>query len=169
MMAEHDENVIATLEQQASGNKKLKRRGLIAGAAALVTGMLARQTVEPVAAGGTDHTALIIGETNNATLVTYLTNANERAMNFTGKDNTVGVGGFCNGASGLAVFGYTNRGTGVYGHAYDTSLNGGVGVSGESNCIQGTGVSALATGQYSYGLIATGQYAGINAFGVTQT
>lgn len=106
---------------QTEGRQALKRRGLIAGAAALVAGIAAKQMAEPVAAD----TFSIPGE------YTY------PASVFVWKiDNT---------STGDAIIGNASS-RGVYGIATGT---GGTGVGGAATSANGTGVQGLAAGDTS--------------------
>jgi hypothetical protein len=96
--------------------------GGLGGLAAAALGSLAR----PVQAAATDHSALVVGEANSATLLTSLTQA------------TAATGGLKVSAPGIAVEGDTSGSRGVYGKAVSGS-----GVYGEATT--GTGMKAVAT------------------------
>ncbi len=73
-MAQHDERVTMATERQASGT--IKRRGLIAGAAALAAGLIARQATAPQSVAANDGNFLQLGHrfdaNNTATTETGL-------------------------------------------------------------------------------------------------
>ncbi len=135
-MAEQRQPDARTVVQETTG-KAMKRRGLMA--AALVAGMVAKQTSGPVAAvGGTNGTPLIIGGSfppNKATEPTALVIIpSPRGYRFSSGDAFVAVAG----DGGKGVKGFTNTGIGIYGSA------GGVGVKGVATA--GTGVMGTSSG-----------------------
>lgn len=152
--------------------QRLKRRGLIAGAAALVAGALARQSATTVAA--TNGQNLVIGGAGqSATTPTGLVGAIAGNITFVATNNyggqgtdalTAGVGGYADGANNPGVIGRNNagngvgvqgeapNGNGVFGH----SSGGGNGVSGLS--ASGFGVVGQSTNNHSVYGISTGAY-----------
>ncbi|MHB8645974.1 MAG: hypothetical protein ACYDAR_09335 [Thermomicrobiales bacterium] len=161
--------------------KALKRRGLIAGAAALVAGIAAKQTAQPVAAS----TALLIPNTLGATVnqVFDQTNMNGSLPDGTAILNANANGSFGNvigllgqggGPAGAGVMGLTNGffypgagvNVGVYGgarpNAYGvqgvTSGPNGRGVFGSNTSGDGVGVrgECLGTGTGVTGRSSTG-------------
>lgn len=155
----------------------LKRRGLIAGAAALVAGVLAKQAAEPVAAATGD--PVLAGATTTATTGTATTvllsphsqtasafvgnNFYTGALDATGDgvqgyttnpDSTksnAGVFGRNNELNGVGTFGEAPNGTGAFGDS-----SSGSGVAGNSS--SGSGVfGQSSTGIGVYG-VSTGLY-----------
>ncbi len=150
---------------------RVGRRGLIAGAAALATALLMKETAQPAAAvgpytGGTGGTALIIGANPNAggtantsdeptfllrdsgtTLGTNLlgtyTGAGLLAL---GQDNGDGIVGIAGDFDANGVTGNTDTGYGVYGVA-----DAGDAVHGDS----GTGVGVYGSSDSGPGVYAT--------------
>lgn len=135
----------------------IKRRGLIAGAAVLAAGILAKQTAEPVGAtsGGGGQGALILGSnpfgtpagpgnTANVSSVATVLQATPNFGNYTGygasvfaADASPAVSGDITGLVGTG----RGAGTGVYGVA---GLPNGVGVIGTG--VTGTGPGVLGFG-----------------------
>ncbi len=141
--------------------KALKRRGLIAGAAALVAGMAAARTAESVAAG-TDgdvilgfpnsttvgyttvqnannsdgHAALVGVRSLSATLFPYAVDSGIQGIS--DLVNAVGVQGVCNAAFGVGVVGESDSYYGVEGYT-----NTGIGVVGS---VSGGGVGTSNIG-----------------------
>ncbi len=144
--------------------RALKRRGLIAGAAALVAGIAAQRSAQPVAAGGTDHQALVIAETNTGSGATTL-------LSWTGPTITSGAA-FAVADSGAALETYSamiaggatggKATTGVYGTGYfgvqGRAFGGGTGVIGISNGVRASsGVfGGSDVGQGVWGASTTG-------------
>ena len=155
----------------------LKRRGLIAGAAALVAGVLAKQAAEPVAATLADGD--VVGGASNTygTATTVILSPHSqtasafRGNNFytgpldltgdgiqgytTNPDSTVsnaGVFGRNNELNGVGTFGEAPNGTGAFGDS-----SSGSGVAGNSS--SGAGVyGASATGNGVQGISTGGLY-----------
>ncbi len=155
----------------------LKRRGLIAGAAALVAGVLAKQAAEPVAATLADGD--VVGGASNTygTATTVILSPHSqtasafRGNNFytgaldptgdgiqgytTNPDSTVsnaGVFGRNNDLNGVGTFGEAPNGTGAFGDS-----SSGSGVAGNSS--SGAGVyGASATGNGVQGISTGGLY-----------
>jgi hypothetical protein len=135
----------------------IKRRGLLAGAAALVAGIAAQRTSQPVAAGS-DHQALVIAESNSASSGgTVLQWTGGRIAS--GAALTVYDGGaaqtFTAMLAGIATG--VKADSGVYGE-------GGTGVQGHGT---GTGVSGTAPGFGVYGLSSGTNGTGVYGFGNT--
>ncbi len=153
--------------EQMAGEKRaaVKRRGLIAGAAALVAGMLATKTTENVAAQGEP---LVVGNGagspgyQSATAKTEIagtvtTGPILQMLNgYSGASDAVqdGIQGYTIGVSNAGVFGRNNdlNGVGVFGEgpngtgAFGDSASGS-GVAGSSSSAAGVyGVSASGTG-----------------------
>ncbi len=165
--------------EQAVDEKRgtLKRRGLIAGAAALVAGVLAKQAAEPVAATLADGD--VVGGASNTygTATTVILSPHSqtasafRGNNFytgaldptgdgiqgytTNPDSTVsnaGVFGRNNDLNGVGTFGEAPNGTGAFGDS-----SSGSGVAGNSS--SGAGVyGASATGNGVQGISTGGLY-----------
>lgn len=154
-------------EKQVTGEKRtaVRRRGLIAGAAALVAGMLATKTTENVAAQGE---GLIVGNGAVAPGYQFATAKTEIAgtvtanpilqilNGFSGSSDPKqdGIQGYTIAASNAGVFGRNNdlNGVGVFGEgpngtgAFGDSASGS-GVAGSSSSAAGVyGVSASGTG-----------------------
>ncbi len=165
--------------EQAVDEKRgtLKRRGLIAGAAALVAGVLAKQAAEPVAATLADGD--VVGGASNTygTATTVILSPHSqtasafRGNNFytgpldltgdgiqgytTNPDSTVsnaGVFGRNNELNGVGTFGEAPNGTGAFGDS-----SSGSGVAGNSS--SGAGVfGASVTGNGVQGISTSGLY-----------
>lgn len=155
--------------------QRLKRRGLIAGAAALAAGVLAARSAGEVDANTGD--TLVIGNAatapgyQNGFAMTWLAAAvggkpGLRVTNSTAStydDVADGVQGYATGNGPAGVYGRNDAGgrVGVHGNAA-----GGTAVYGQSNGGQGvTGVSGTAFGVYASGGAAA-VYAGGGTFGV---
>ncbi len=149
----------------------IKRRGLIAGAAALMTGVLARQTTQPVEAFTGDD--WVLGRTNYADTTTYLTSYVDGYSGHVltvyayrdrdGQSAIEGVGGRTgNGVTGV---GGTNGGDGVTGFA----TGNGTGVDGEGGDGSGFGVTGFGGRTGGIGVLGrggiNGNGAGVQAFG----
>ncbi|MDQ2783980.1 MAG: hypothetical protein M3Y58_03135 [Chloroflexota bacterium] len=161
--------------EQAVDEKRgaLKRRGLIAGAAALVAGVLAKQSAEPVVAGtdgdvvagattffGTTtymildpHSQTIPAVIGNNFYTGALDNHGDGIQGYTtNPDQAVsnaGVFGRNNDLEGVGVFGEGPNGTGAFGDSASGSgvagnSDSGTGVYGKSNT--GIGVQGISTG-----------------------
>jgi len=154
----------------------LKRRGLIAGAAALVAGALAKQAAEPVAAGSDGD--VVLGMPNYPRTTTGLTTQSHLVAapallvnnDFTGgldgagdgvqsyttnpdpSKSNAGVFGRNNDLNGVGTFGEAPNGTGAFGDSASGS-----GVAGNSS--SGSGVFGnSATGVGMYGVSTAGPY-----------
>ncbi|MDQ6832972.1 MAG: hypothetical protein M3008_06205 [Chloroflexota bacterium] len=162
--------------------QRLKRRGLIAGAAALIAGTIAKNTAQPVAAA-----------------TTMFTDTNNQATNFTGI-LTPGLVGFqgestmpaAGGASGTGLIGLNQQASGGIGVKGLANANG-VGVQGGilnlnaapltanntlavqgvnfANGIGNTGVQGLiqGTGDQTYGMEGRNNGNGVGRIGVLGT
>lgn len=146
----------------------LKRRGLIAGAAALVAGVLAKQAAEPVAAGSDGD--VVLGVNNFPLTSTGLTTQSHLLAkpafmannDYTGAldgagdgmqgyttnpdptKSNAGVFGRTNDLNGVGIFGEGPNGTGAFGDS-----GSGTGVAGNSSSGTGVyGVSSTGTGVY---------------------
>jgi len=140
----------------------LKRRGLVAGAAALVAGLMAKGMTASTPVAAADGNFIVIGAADNSgTVVTALSSNNTtdtlRIINFGSGAGLHGLGG-----SGIGVFGESDTGPGVRGVSGPTGSEDGVrgiangtgrGVSGfagtgigvQGNATSGMGVEGLAT------------------------
>lgn len=150
----------------------MRRRGLIAGAAALAVGLFARSGTEVSAADGNGLVLGAGGNANNTTSTTTLiastgtTTAAFQVKNvgYTGiVDNTAdGIQGFTagtgnsgllgrnDGVNGVGIYGIASNGTGIAGQS-----DGGSAVSASS--LSGAGVSSSSTSGYgSYNVTASG-------------
>ena len=141
----------AAAEREA-GTGALKRRGLIAGAAALVAGMVAKQTSQPVAAAPV--TADYFDATGTATFG-YDTFSGTFFGGVYAKGSSYGLYG--TSTNGYGVFGNTNAPTGsgkaaVYGNGngdgsfgvFGLNSGSGVGMHGQSDEAGGTGVKGVS-------------------------
>lgn len=164
--------------EQAVDEKRasVKRRGLIAGAAALVAGVLAKQAAEPVAAGVDGDVIAGATTTIGTTTTVLLSPQSQTAPAFRGNNfytgaldakgdgvqgyatnpdpalSNAGVFGRNNDLNGVGTFGEGSNGTGAFGDS-----SSGTGVAGNSGTSYGVyGVSATGTGVY--GLSTAGQY-----------
>lgn len=153
-------------ERTGGTGAAIKRRGLIAGAAALVAGMVAAKTSQPVAAttGGTNGSPLIIGANgvfgsgntpNTFTAPTELLPTTGSSIPFdfsrgaltgVGKDNDSGLIGVSYGVDGRGVEGITDSGYGVVGFGTSSSATTSTGVFGVSSGSTGYGVYGSASG-----------------------
>ncbi len=149
----------------------MKRRGLIAGAAALVVGMTMKDVAQADHVSATDFTPLIVGQPNSSSLQTTLTGAYQFGSNamFQVSNSTGGSSGGISGqtsGTGNGVAGYSQFGIGVYGVSgggvYPYGIAGGVasapgfalyGVAGVANTV------GFAAGAGAFGAIA-GQFSG---------
>jgi hypothetical protein len=110
----------------------LRRRGLIAGAAALVTGIVTRQAAPPVAASTGMLIANVPGLVNNPI-----------------QDQTSLTGPVPNGATVLVADARTSSGNAFGFYGFGAGTYAGVGGAGRSN---GDGVFGVATGPLSRGV-----------------
>src|SRR3954447_19124252 len=144
-------------EQVAERGKALKRRGLIAGAAALVTGLIAQHgaqsvgavTGDPLTAGNafTETSRFILTNTLGTVSAPAQSTTGGEAAIFRATDGYIGVKGYGYGG-GRGVYGESDHGSGaVTGICNPTSaagLSGGYGVFGQVNNPNGTGVYGKA-------------------------
>ncbi|MGI8857424.1 MAG: hypothetical protein ACR2JW_16940 [Thermomicrobiales bacterium] len=144
----HDSNDTAAL---SIDRRQLRRRGLIAGAAALVAGVLATRGSQPTAAQGE---ALVVGNSANspgyqaATAMTDILAAvsGNPAFRIVNNDTNLlraaadGIQGYTNGNGLAGVYGEndTPNGYGVFGVAWN-SATGVYGLSGNGNGVFGAG------------------------------
>jgi hypothetical protein len=152
--------------EQAGDEKRasVRRRGLIAGAAALVAGVLAKQAAEPVAAGA-DGDVIAGGSVTVGTTMTVILNSHIQTGAAFIADNGFNSGAFVKGdgiqgyttnpvtkVSNAGVFGRNNdlNGVGTWGEAPS-----GTGVFGDSG--SGSGVAGNSTsGAGPYGISSSG-------------
>jgi len=171
MAAGHDQ----ATEGQATERSPIRRRGILAVAAAAMAGIAAKQLAEPVGAtaGGTNGTALIIGANSNPGSLpnTYAVTTTLRpasgstvpatntpsgvALYGVGVDGQEGLYGICYGSVGYGVAGRTDSGYGVYGLATSASATTSFGVYGQSFASAGYGVYGLADGAAATGVNGT--------------
>ncbi len=156
--------------------KALKRRGLIAGAAALVAGLMTKQTSVPVAANGsTWQMPYDSGPQNSTNPVAFFVN-NNTGTAVIGSGHGFGVVGNTDGIanSGFAGVSGVGNGTGTYGvygngystgtGVYGTALGTGIGVFGNSSSSTGVyGNSGSSYGVYGTSDGSTGIYGNTNA------
>ncbi len=144
----------------------LKRRGLIAGAAALVAGIVAKQTSQPVAAYTRDDT--FEGDNFNAVGNTgsgFNTLGGFYPTGVYGKGSNQGVHGIGDGTKGIGVQGDgSGSDVGVYG---TTGGGNAAGVYGTSSGATGFGVGGLGSGANGTGVsgIGNGNGAGVSGGG----
>ncbi|HYU17923.1 MAG TPA: hypothetical protein VEQ11_04440 [Chloroflexota bacterium] len=152
---------------QAGGRRTTDRRGLLRGllaAGAAVTGLWAGGA-RPAQAGGTDHTALIIGETNTESGTTRLNRPSgaifpDPALSvFNDFGNGVEAEGSYYGLRGFSRF---NESAGVYG--FNSSTDAGAGVIGAAGVNYQTFVD-FNVGVAGYGSFFAGP-SGVPAYGV---
>lgn len=153
------------LETPDDAPQTLKRRGLIAGAAALVTGLIAQQGAQSVAANTNDPltagnafsetSRFILKNTAGPISAPPQTTTGGDAAVFLATDGSVGVIGYGYGG-GSGVYGASDNGAGaVKGICNPTSvtgLSGGYGVFGQVNNANGTGVYGKANVASGFGL-----------------
>ncbi|MGI8690623.1 MAG: hypothetical protein ACR2M3_18740 [Thermomicrobiales bacterium] len=135
---QHTEN---DAPEQSTTHRAMKRRGLIAGAAALVAGMVAKQSAQPVAAD------------NQVWQMPYNSGVQNTSIPLMNLNNT-GIG------DGLVV---TTIGSGIY-----ASSNGAYGVYGNTNAPTGSsnaGVSGIGNGTGTYGVAGDGFGSGYGVYG----
>lgn len=136
---------------QRATEPAVRRRGLIAGAAMLAAGLLAKQASEPVAANTGD--PMILGQANTASsttsLSTFISGVGGVAFSVTTTTNNgtaiQGAGGetFGTGVVGTSPMGFGVTGTGQNGVVGTTNSPNGVGVSGDGGS---TSVGVIGTG-----------------------
>ncbi len=152
----------------------VKRRGLIAGAAALVAGMVAKQTSQPVAAGITaDSRFFATGITGDGFYTGTRSNGTFLDRGVACQGSLLGVYGYGDGIRGIGVQGDgSGRDAGVIGNGGGTSGYGVVGVGGGPNGIgvratgQGTGTGVEAASGDNNGVGVQGYSAGPIGTGV---
>jgi len=153
----------AVAGQGASGS--LKRRGLIAGAAALVAGMVARTTTKTAEA--TDNVAILAGVNNTSTNTTTIARTGGGGSAFTVSSNTgQAITGAGTGAV-TGVFGSSDTGNGVYGQSSSTAGTYGTstGFAGVWGNVSGSapygvfGAAVGGTGVYGQSSTGVGMFA----------
>jgi hypothetical protein len=137
--------------------KAFKRRGLVAGAAALVAGVVATRASQSVSAGSDGD--VILGATNSTTGVTRITNttggegsialfltadSGSNGNGLTALASGIAIAGSSSGANGVAGATSSETEAGVEGIAQNNA--GGVGVLGRSFSNVGIGVHGTTTG-----------------------
>jgi hypothetical protein len=143
--------------EQSGTRRALKRRGLVAGAAALIAGAVATQVAQPVSAGADGD--VVLGASNTTTATTRITNTatgNGGIALFltseSGSDGNglvalstgIGVSASTSGSTGVAGASSSDTGAGVEGIAQNNA--GGTGVLGRSFSSIGIGVQGTSTG-----------------------
>jgi hypothetical protein len=153
------------LETPDDAPQTLKRRGLIAGAAALVTGLIAQQGAQSVAANTNDPltagnafsetSRFILKNTVGPISAPPQTTTGGDAAVFMATDGSVGVIGYGYGG-GSGVYGASDNGAGAVKGICNpmsvTGLSGGYGVFGQVNNANGTGVYGKANVASGIGL-----------------
>jgi hypothetical protein len=153
------------LETPDDTRRAIKRRGLIAGAAALVTGLIAQQsaqsvvaaTGDPLTAGNafTETSIFILKNTFGTVSAPPRVTTGGDAAIFQAADGFIGVTGYGYGSSS-GVYGVSDNGSGaVKGVCNPTAtagLSGGYGVFGQVNNPNGTGVYGKANTTSGFGL-----------------
>jgi hypothetical protein len=161
----------------------MKRRGILAAAAALVAGIMAKYAAQPVAAtaGNSEGGALVIGANdifgalprskNTATNPTQLTNTSGTVtasptsffhqgagLIVAASDGAEGIMGFANGPFGVGVWGVSNRGRAVYGELTGSgAADGGKAVVGDAlGNTNAYGVYGTASSASSIGVYGQG-------------
>jgi hypothetical protein len=138
----------------ATSSARIRRRGLIAGAAILTAGLLARQTAQPV--GATDGNNLIIGaggDANNvSTTTTTLASTATIALKVTSASDGTTIKGTANGANASAVEGITDLGEGILGAVGPSVGTGGTGVHGQGLNASSTAVYGESNGDSGVGV-----------------
>ncbi len=175
---------------ERAGDEKrasVRRRGLIAGAAALVAGVLAKQVAEPVAAG-TDGDVIAAGTTNTGGTTTIVLGPHNQtgaafigSNSYTGTIDTKGDGiqgyttnpvasvsnagvfGRNNDLNGVGTWGEAPSGTGIFGDSGSGSGVAGNSTSGAGVFAQSTsGAGVFATSGSNTGVFASsGSYVAI--------
>lgn len=150
--------------ESGSVGSKLRRRGLIAGAAALIAGIAAKQASAPVEASDLH----ISDFTASASGVVYRITNSGSGGGIEGLGTSEGVGGFASGSGGIGVFGNGPNGTGVWGRSFGTNNTGTYGEAPNGTVAKGVygragngyGVYGEATGSVGYGVtgVATASY-----------
>jgi hypothetical protein len=165
------------LETSDDSRRALKRRGVIAGAAAVVTGLIARQSAQSVGANTGDaltagnaftETSRFVLKNTSGTVSAppYSTSGGDAAV-FQATDGSIGVIGSGYGG-GSGIYGTSDRGAGavkgVINPDSTPGLNGGYGVFGQVNNDNGTGVYGKANVTSGFGLF--GEANGVGGTGV---
>jgi hypothetical protein len=145
-----------THTQETTG-KALKRRGILAAGAAVVAGIVAKQTAQSVAANTDGQALLIAGSNSESTAGTSLTWTGGTISS--GAALSVGDGGNAQPFTAM-VAGVATGGKAAFG-VYGEARTGGTGVYGKA--INGFGVQALG----STGVAATGGFVGVQGTGPT--
>jgi len=153
---------------ERAGSGVVKRRGLLAGAAALAAAVAKLGTTERAEAAhgsGTDPDAIHRNVVNTATATTTLTNTNVSGGTALFVESTAGGGsglhGANNTATGVGVHGSSSAGAGVFGLTLGA---GKPGVSGVARGIGGIGVQAFASGgEASYAVQGIRESGGLGA------
>ena len=149
------------------------RRGIIAGAAALAAGLLAREALAPERVAATDHFALVVADVNTTTMQTELSGTYTASLGapmfFVSNSSTTGSGisGSANG-SGYGVSGQSASGNGIAGMTNSISSTSFAGVRGDGPA---TGVSGAASnvgvgGAATYGVFGVNNGTTSSNFGV---
>jgi hypothetical protein len=165
---------------------RLKRRGLIAGAAAIAAGLALGRTAQPVAAvtGGNNGQALILGANNSTgntpntqTQPTMLVNAasytygasSETLVIITDKGApALAIGSQKPGGGGQGIYSFSSSGTAIWGNvAQSGPSTGGTAVLAYSSDPQGYGVSANAGGAGATGVYSSGNLYGVHGIAST--
>jgi hypothetical protein len=153
-LAEHRQ-VDEPINEQGGTGRALKRRGLVAGAAALIAGVVASRATQPVSAGADGD--VVLGATNTTTATTRITNTTASggvALSLTAESGDSGIGLLALGSSigvsassstfiGVAGASSSDTGAGVEGVAQNNA--GGTGVLGRSFSSTGVGVQGTST------------------------
>jgi hypothetical protein len=145
---------------------RMKRRGILAAAGAVVAGIVAKQVSQPVGAytGGTAGTALILGANhedgtaNTADRTTVLFNTNGGTPSI--GSYYVGDAFLAASVDGIGAKGVSRDSCGLYG--FSTNSIGIVGSSNGSHGVQGAG-SGSHSGVLGYG----GSSGGVGVVGIT--
>jgi hypothetical protein len=153
--------------EHRAADGRLKRRGVIAGVAALATGLIARQAMQPVeAADGSFLELGAVGNANNtATTTTTLSSTATLALAVTSAANGTTIKGATDGANASAVQGVTDLGEGVLGMVSGgAAANGGTGVHGQALNTASTGVYGESSGDSGVGVYGLAEI--VNSTGV---
>jgi len=142
-----EQDTTDTTDTARTPDPKLRRRGLVAGAAALVAGLAVKAVIdaEPVAADGATWTQPYFGSFNtNSTLASFSNTGTGEGVEGSSNGN-YGVYGNTNAGTGSGIPGVygVGNGAGTYG-VYGNGLSAGTGVYGETN--SGTGVLGTSNG-----------------------
>lgn len=152
-------------DRTAGMGTALKRRGLIAGAAALVAGIVAKQTSQPVAADTTDNHYFAIATGNGGGTAYSSGGFYDEGVHVIG--NIRGVYGIGNGNNGIGVQGDgsgsavgvlgnggSNNGTGVsgFGNGSGAGVQGSGGLNGVIGTVNNSGYGVHGTAGIGYGV-----------------